>query len=225
MEKIFVMLGFVATSWVPHALFAAEGADGDMPVGATVLDIRDGDAQMVFDDETGMYFLRVPLVDTLNAAGQYQEVLFKTARPDDVSTWQLLSVEQANPLALDEVRVVVTDEVPAQAFLRVKGAVGGCGGLDGIGKIAIKTRANDFSVFVYHPAVAVDPSTAPSFGCLAVTWPFIKSIPLPVYGLDAGTYTYSVNGEHNGEFTLFEDNRFADDGFIPLQVMYLQPEQ
>jgi hypothetical protein len=39
---------------------------------------------------------------------------------------------------------------------------------------------------------------------------FQVTIPLDVYGLSAGTYTYDVNGV-TGSFTLGSDNGFADD--------------
>lgn len=46
----------------------------------------------------------------------------------------------------------------------------------------------------------------PGTECMQVVEPFEKTIPLQVYGLPAGTYEYSVSGEHTGTFTLIRDN-------------------
>lgn len=37
------------------------------------------------------------------------------------------------------------------------------------------------------------------------------TVPLKVYGLPAGTYTYTVNGTASGTLTLSRDNKFAED--------------
>ena len=42
-------------------------------------------------------------------------------------------------------------------------------------------------------------------------FPFRKTIPLPVYGLRAGTYSYSINGGNNGTFNLAVDNELTGD--------------
>ncbi|GKS70454.1 hypothetical protein W03_24580 [Nitrosomonas sp. PY1] len=46
--------------------------------------------------------------------------------------------------------------------------------------------------------------------CTAAIQPFLKVIPLDVYGLDAGIYEYSVNAGNNGAFELLKDNRLAE---------------
>jgi hypothetical protein len=123
---------------------------------------------------------------------------------------------------IDSVEVVRSGAVPEQVFLRVTGwypAI--CGGDREIGKTAVAVNGNDFAVSVYLKYFAPPKPGDVTFACIAIIEPFVRSIPLPVYGLDAGTYTYSVNGEHQGEFTLSENNVFAEDGFQPLPVINL----
>jgi hypothetical protein len=40
------------------------------------------------------------------------------------------------------------------------------------------------------------------------------TVPLDVYGLPMGTYTFSVNGVRRGMFTLQRNNRFAEDCWL-----------
>ncbi|MDR0781578.1 MAG: hypothetical protein LBF16_12940 [Pseudomonadales bacterium] len=185
MKQFFLSIGLAAAALLPHMLLADE-------------------AEVGFDERTGTYLLRVPLADTLDAPGFYQDAVFETATPGDVSNWRLLSVEEGRVQEnIDDVKVVVTEGVPAQVFLRVTGLASGC---DGVGRVAIATSEKDFSVFIYHPPVA------PGVMCLGVISRFTSSVPLPAYGLKAGTYSYSVNGKNNGKFTLRENNVFAEDG-------------
>jgi hypothetical protein len=160
-------------------------------------------SELVFDDATNTYLLRVPRVNALDAPGYYQEALFETTRPNDASTWRLLSVEKGEPLRVDHAELVMTNEMPVQVFLRADGWMAGC---REIGQVAIEANENDFSVSVYYA-----PSTPAGEGCFAAMEYFVKSIPLPVYALKAGTYTYSVNGGNAGKFELSEDNVFTED--------------
>ena len=51
--------------------------------------------------------------------------------------------------------------------------------------------------------------------CTQAVRPFTEVIPLSVYGLEAGTYTYEVNGEFSGQFTLQQDNVIPADTTTP----------
>ncbi len=46
--------------------------------------------------------------------------------------------------------------------------------------------------------------------CTTALVPFEKIIPLPVYGLSAGNYEYTVNKKVTGSFELKSDNNLPD---------------
>jgi hypothetical protein len=45
-----------------------------------------------------------------------------------------------------------------------------------------------------------------SVACTQALVPFERMVPLQVYGLPSGIYSYIVNGEIEGSFELTEDN-------------------
>lgn len=51
----------------------------------------------------------------------------------------------------------------------------------------------------------------PPSACPAMMYPYHYTVPLDVYGLAAGTYSYEVNGVKSGTFTLQQDNKFPED--------------
>ena len=151
----------------------------------------------------GAYRLHVPQVDIEGSPGAFQDAVFEKF-PNELN-WRLLSVEQPNPLVIGirVVELVLTDELPVQALVRVEGIISMC---REVGNVAVSTRDNSFSLYLYYaprvpPAPGVDPSM-----CMDGMEAFEKTAPLPVYGLAADTYTYSVNGERQHAFTLNQDN-------------------
>ena len=47
--------------------------------------------------------------------------------------------------------------------------------------------------------------------CPAMMYPYYLTVPLDVYGLPAGSYSFVINNEYRGTFTLERDNKFPDD--------------
>lgn len=147
----------------------------------------------------GTYTLEVPSVDFLDNPGLYQDVVFERRQSDD--SWILRSVNVGFPInRLETVEVIKTSEVPVQVFLKISGNISPC--LD-VGMYAAKTIGNFFEVSLYY-----DPESIPPSGkvCADSVDPFTKTIPLQVYGLGAGEYTFSVNGKKPGSFVLLQDN-------------------
>jgi len=145
--------------------------------------------------------LVVPRVDTVERAGVYQSATF--VYDSKINAWHLKSFDQAREdVAIEYVipSVIVTS-TPAQVLLQVKGEILSCGS---VGRIDQRIVNNKFEIRIYATKIPSDST------CLAATVPFLKVIPLDVYGLDAGTYEYSINGGTNGTFELLKDNRLAE---------------
>ena len=156
--------------------------------------------------------LTIPTVSTPEQVGQYQDVTFKL---NEQGLWQLSSLKgigivigeseiQLVPIA--SVDVVKANAFPTQVFLRVTGGLGGCFS-NTLGQINQRLENNRFDVAIttsnyvdrYTPGV-----------CPAISRSFVKTIPLAVYGLNAGTYSYNVNGT-TGTFELTADNKYPGD--------------
>lgn len=102
----------------------------------------------------------------------------------------------------DGVEVIMTDSLPAQVFLRVKGNFStGC---EEVGRIDQRLNERHFEVVI--SIVSTIPNDG-SVACTSALVPFERIVPLQVYGLNAGAYEYSVNGERSGTFELGSDNR------------------
>lgn len=150
-----------------------------------------------FQDE----LLSIPIVNTPTQVGQYQAVTFEFTTQDGR---QLLGFKEVDTQGLgleamtDAVELDNTDAVPVQKLLRITGYYSGpCAN---IGQINHRLVGNQFEI-VMNSTRATDTVIA----CAAVIAPIRKTIPLPVYGLSAGTYAYSINGGNNGTFELTTD--------------------
>lgn len=150
--------------------------------------------------------LTIPTVNTPTQVGQYQAVTFEFTAQDG---WQLLDFKEVGTQGLgleamiEAVELVKTDTVPVQILLRVTGYFSDS--CPSVGQINHRLEDNQFEIVIH--------STRPieSFTCIVAIAPFRKTIPLPVYGLSAGTYSYSINGGNNGTFDLAVDNELSGD--------------
>lgn len=148
--------------------------------------------------------LTLPLVDTDEQPGLYQNALFQF--DPAINAWRLQSfvttpVHNIFSQSENSVAATVTTTLPAQVFLRVNGSFSDpCWE---ISKVSQHRQNNHFEVVLHVN------STIPRDGsmtCTAVLASFEKIVPLQVYGLPAGTYEYRVNGEKTGTFVLTQDN-------------------
>lgn len=156
--------------------------------------------------------LIIPSVNTAELVGQYQDVSFKLT---EQGGWQLLSVKAIGTVIgesdirlvpLTKVEVIKTDTFPTQVFLRLSGSLGGCFS-QSLGQINQRLENNRFEV-VATASYYVNPYY-PTL-CPTISTSFVRTIPLAVYGLSAGTYSYDVNGT-TGTFALAVDNKYAGD--------------
>ncbi len=151
--------------------------------------------------------LSIPTVNIPTQIGQYQAVTFEFTAQNG---WELLDFKEVGTQGLgleamiDAVELVKTNAVPVQILLRITGYFSDpCAN---IGQINHRLEGNRFEI-VMNSTRATDTVIA----CAAVIAPFRKTIPLPVYGLSAGTYAYSINGGNNGTFELMTDNELPGD--------------
>lgn len=101
----------------------------------------------------------------------------------------------------DGVEVRITDSFPVQVFLKIRGHL--ANGCLMVGGIHQRLKSNRFEVTVN--AVSMVPDDG-SVACTQALVPFERMVPLQVYGLPSGIYSYIVNGEIEGSFELTEDN-------------------
>jgi len=146
--------------------------------------------------------LIIPRVDTINKVGAYQEATF--VYNNEINAWQLQSYDNARDgiIRINHVIPLVIDiKTPVQVLLQISGELLGCGDL---GRIDQRMTDNKFEIRIYTTQFPDDSV------CGAAAIPFLKVIPLNVYGLDAGIYEYSINGGDTRTFQLLHDNRFAE---------------
>lgn len=162
--------------------------------------------------------LTIPSVSTAEQVGMYQDVTFKLT---EQGLWQLLNLRTIGVgmvtsglglTFLGRVDMIKTDSFPVQVFLRVDGVLDDCFD-SSLGRINQRLENNRFDVAITYNSFVSRPPPPPGQGvaCTAGLSSFFKTIPLPVYGLSAGIYSYSVNGKINGTFELTADNKLPGD--------------
>ncbi len=146
--------------------------------------------------------LTIPRVDTPEQAGNFQDAMFQF--DDQAGVWRLLDykVKKINvPLENTNVELIITDSFPVQVFLKVSGEFSSDCGYFFINNKRLKDGR--FEVIMHISSV----QSTNQLSCFTAVTPFEEIIPLSVYGLNAGTYEYSINGGDIGTFTLTEDNK------------------
>ncbi|MXS77262.1 hypothetical protein ABF87_04670 [Nitrosomonas sp. JL21] len=147
--------------------------------------------------------LTVPRVDTDEQIGLFQNGVFQYDGSIDawrLQDYKLTPVADIFLLENDGVELIIKESLPAQVFLKVKGSFPSpCGKID---RINHRLKDNRFEVVITVGSTVSDVAL-----CAAVVTPFETVVPLPVYGLPAGTYSYIVNGKMTGSFELKSDNQ------------------
>jgi hypothetical protein len=163
--------------------------------------------------------LTIPSVNSDGQVGQYQDI---TMQAGENGAWELkyfsslgeelysydgrtIVRDTLYKLPISRVEIVKTSEVPVQVFLRVSGAMSGCASL---GRASQRLVDNRFEVLLADGTTGITYAVAI---CTADVRSYVKTIPLSVYGLSAGTYDYVVNGETTGAFELEADNLLPGD--------------
>lgn len=154
----------------------------------------------VYRDNT----LFVPRVDTNEQVGIFQGGVFQF--DPSINAWRLQDY-QVRPtpniflLENDKVELIVSETLPTQVFLKVTGSFSDS--CQTLGRVDHRLKEHHFEVVISVISSVPDDG---SQACFPVVTPFEKIVPLPVFGLSAGIYEYSVNGKITGSFELKNDN-------------------
>lgn len=147
----------------------------------------------------GTHTLQVPVVGFRDNPGRYQNARFQSS--DAGGSWTLLSADVAGLINFVELdSVVVTRDVPLQVFVKVKGWESPCGT---VGRFETVKEGTLLKGFLYTDPASYGP---PGSACIDSVNFYTRTLPLPVYGLAAGQYQFTVNGKVSGSFTLPVDN-------------------
>lgn len=132
--------------------------------------------------------LTIPLVDTPEQTGNFQDV---TLRLTEQGEWQLLGFKMLDTYPLVKphvyaVEIIVTETFPTQVFLKVDGVlINLCTKME---KISQRLEGNRFEI-----TISAENLLPPvGYTCPQQSVDFEEVIPLPVYGLKAGIYEYSL---------------------------------
>jgi hypothetical protein len=140
--------------------------------------------------------LTLPSVSTTEKVGLFQDVIFKLTTD---GLWQLTDGKVGDELQpIEAVEIIKADTFPVQVFLKVSGTLPVTCGIN-IGQIQHRLVDNKFEVFIYHPNIVHQ-------SCFSATFDYSVIIPLPIYSLKKGEYSYSLNNTFVGKFNLDKDN-------------------
>jgi hypothetical protein len=145
--------------------------------------------------------LTVPRVDFDNIPGFYQEIVIEYHPADN--QWNLLQSQRGVLINnIDSVELIVTQELPIQAFLEVSGTfLNGC---QVLGPVHVQLSESTFNVAIYYDYDSLTPGEMSI--CTAEMTNFITIVPLSIYSFEAGEYFYVVNDEFEGSFVLDVSN-------------------
>lgn len=147
--------------------------------------------------------LSIPSIEVNGVLGVYQDVVFEHSRRYG---WKVVSFQRSNHVQqIADAQLIQTQEFPVQIFLKISGLFNNS--CQSLGRIEHKLIDDSFDVAVFYGGDALEDVDR---YCLMVMMPFTKVIPLPVYGLSAGVYHYTINGNFVGSFTLEKDNFFSE---------------
>jgi hypothetical protein len=174
--------------------------------GTTIL----GSAQPTPEGEHATYqygVLTLPRVDTPEQVGQYQDASFSLQADGSWKLDGLRTIGNAgvSKIPVDAIELVKSDGFPVGVYLRVTAWGWPCG-IEGRTRILQRQVGAHFDVTISAPVLVSDET----YVCPAVVERVRLTIPLEVYGLAAGAYTYDVNGVTGG-FSLVADNRYPED--------------
>lgn len=191
----------VTESLAPGAYAIAVSLDGARPelVRGISLEVP-ADSNPVYRNDALQ--VEISAVDSTSQPGAYQDVVFEYVQGD---AWRLVDYKPARPIRVGEINSVeltLTKSFPVQSFLDVKGIFpNGC---PHVGKISVRMEATTFRVVMYYDNASVFPPKP--IACIQALIPFREIIPLQVYALPAGEYSYTVNDAFTGTFVLERDN-------------------
>lgn len=157
----------------------------------------------------GSTVLTIPRVDSPDQIGQYQDAVLQQTPQGGFTITSLKELGKStvyNVGVIESVEVRKSGTLPVSVYLQISGTASACD-FNGPARLHQRQQGTRFDVNV--SASHINPPSVAQI-CTANIRPFRLTVPLEVYGLAAGTYTYNVHGI-TGSFTLEANNRFSDD--------------
>ncbi len=151
------------------------------------------------DDET----LTIPSVTAEGQPGFFQEIMLAPASDGTWRVDQLYEGELLEEDVVDAIWTTSTAGLPRQFYIHVEGTFPtDC---PAVGQIEQMREGNTFHVYVYYEnnQWLRDPD---SVACAQVLTPFEFTVPLDIYGVEAGEYSVRINNHDLRTFVLEQDN-------------------
>jgi len=158
----------------------------------SILNIAMAETPPLFENE----ILTIPVVNTADQVGKYEQVRFKVAKD---GRWDLVSYTEPRQGTVETISINMLESFPVQIQVVAAGYFpSGCYSL---GKTHIVRENNQFTIVINSTVL----QTLELMACTQALVPFEVTIPLEVNGLDAGIYQVDVN-DITDEFELSVDN-------------------
>lgn len=211
MPRIITVSTFVALLWLPFSAIAADEPTNPASTSSlpSWVDLLAPTLNHPTYDSNILILPRVDAIGSASEVGKYQNAIFQLTGE---GTWRLetLNVDHDGfeNLMPDQpvVDVVKVGTQPVSVYLRVSAQVLVCRAIAGPVKVMQRRWDSEFQVMLTLP---VTPAATRS--CVGDPYEQVRvTIPLEVYGLKAGVYSYLVNAVW-GTFTLDADNWYPDD--------------
>lgn len=127
--------------------------------------------------------LMIPVVNTLEEAGKYEHIQFKLAED---GRWDLIRFVEPKQATVETISINILESFPVQVHVTVMGYLpNGCFGL---GETHVVNDGNQFNIVINMNELQT------LVACAQALVPFEITVPVDVYGLQAGTYHVNVNG-------------------------------